>query len=304
MRATVAVTGATGFIGHVFLRSLVASKWQVRALTRRLRPDDDPSVEWIRGDLDDVDALQKLVAGAFAVVHCAGTVRGSSQAQFDHTNVAGTANLVQICTQQELPPRFLLISSLTAKHPDLSWYAHSKRKAEQILIEHAQCMQWSIFRPTAVYGPGDHELKPLFRMSKYGFLLMPGLAVSRFSLLHVEDLAAALLCWLSAPGCVPGVFELADSMPEGYDRHTLAAIAQHVWGRSIWVLSLPSFLIFFAAYLNLWSARLCRYAPMLTPGKVRELLHPDWLCDNSDLKQSLPDWQPRINLQDALPDVI
>lgn len=304
MQGTVAVTGATGFIGHVFLRSLVASKWQVRALTRRLQPDDDPSVEWIRGDLDDVDALQKLVAGSFAVVHCAGTVRGSSQAQFDRTNVAGTANLVQICTQQDLPPRFLLISSLAAKHPNLSWYACSKRKAEQILIEHAQGMQWSIFRPTAVYGPGDRELKPLFRMSKYGFLIMPGLAESRFSLLHVDDLAAALLCWLSATACVPGVFELADSKSEGYDRHALAAIAEHVWGRPVWVLSLPSLLIFFAAYLNLGAALVCRYSPMLTPGKVRELLHQDWLCDNTNLKQSLPDWQPRINLQDALPNVI
>ncbi|PRW55595.1 putative rmlD substrate binding domain protein [Escherichia coli] len=58
--------------------------------------------------------------------------------------------------------RFLFISSLAARHPELSWYAKSKYVAEQRLAAMADEITLGVFRPTAVYGPGDKELKPLF----------------------------------------------------------------------------------------------------------------------------------------------
>ena len=306
MQGTVALTGATGFIGNEFLKNLIANGWAVRALTRRLpATNTDPAIEWVSGDLHDEDALNALVAGTDAVIHCAGTVRGSSREAFDRINAQGTANLIRACTDLDLPPRFLLISSLAARHPDVSWYAGSKRKAELVLEEQARNMPWTAFRPTAVYGPGDRELRPLFKaMQQYGLLPMPGFAATRFSLLHVDDLTRAMLCWLSANDPVPGIYELADDRPEGYDRHALAAIAQEVWGRRVRTVSLPPSLVYLAAYLNLGLARLCRYSPMLTPGKVRELLYPEWLCDNSRLQRSLPGWKPQINLNDALHGVL
>lgn len=303
MAGTVAVTGATGFIGRALVQALVKKQWQVRALTRRFRQDDE-SIRWIKGDLDDSDALADLVEGTFAVVHCAGAVRGRSSLQFNHTNITGTANLVRVCTRLNPQPRFLLISSLAAREPELSWYASSKRLAEQVLVDHSDAMPWTVFRPTAIYGPGDRELKPLFKLTRHGILPMVGLSNTRISLLHVDDLVAAILCWLSASVPVRGVFELDDGTPGGYDRHTLAAISQSVWGRPVRALSLPSSLVFLVATINLWLARLLRYSPMLTPGKVRELLHPDWVCDNSRLTKSLPDWWPRVSLSDALPRII
>jgi len=77
----VAVTGATGFIGSILLRSLIEKGWKVRALTRRYQSGDE-AIQWIKGDLDDLAALQALVKGASAVVHCAGQVRGDSLESF------------------------------------------------------------------------------------------------------------------------------------------------------------------------------------------------------------------------------
>jgi len=304
MQGTVAVTGATGFIGNVFLESLLAQGWQVKALARRPQPAN-PGLQWVAGDLHDIDALNELVNGATAVIHCAGTVRGRSQSQFDDINAKGTANLVNICVKQGQVPRFLLISSLAARHPEVSWYASSKLKAEVLLDELAGSMPWAVFRPTAVYGPGDRELMPLFDvMKRYGLLPMPGFTPTRFSLIHVADIASAVMAWISSENPVTGVFELADDRSEGYDRHALAALAQKAWNRTVKPVSIPAFLVFFAAYLNLGLAKLFRYSPMLTPGKVRELIYPDWLCDNTPLKQSLPGWHPRITLQDALPELL
>lgn len=301
MPGPVALTGATGFIGKTLLDRLIGAGRQVRALTRRVRPPQT-NIQWIQGDLEDTAALRELVRDAAAVIHCAGAVRGSSLAAFLRTNTQGTLHLVEAALKQAPPPRFLLISSLAAREPQLSWYATSKYRAELTLAERAGTMPWTVFRPTAVYGPGDRELSPLFRATHRGILPMVGRAMTRFGLLHVEDLSAAVLSWLAAEPAPRGVFELDDGTPGGYDRDQVARIAGEVWGRPVRPLTLPAVLVTLIAGFNLVLSRLCRYAPMLTPGKVRELTHPDWVCDNAPLRQALPDWQPRIRLRDALAD--
>ncbi|SEL63099.1 NAD-dependent epimerase/dehydratase family protein [Nitrosovibrio tenuis] len=299
----VAVTGATGFIGRILLQSLIKEGWKVRALTRRHQTDNE-STQWVKGDLDDLDALRALVKDVSAVVHCAGQVRGNSLQDFVHTNVAGTRNLVSTSIQQDSPPRFLLISSLAAREPELSWYATSKRMAEQLVVDHSDALPCAIFRPTAVYGPGDKEMSPLFRATRRGILPMVGQPAMRFGLLHVSDLVAAVLCWLSTNTPVRGVYELDDGTPGGYDSASVAAIARDVWKRPVRCLFLPSPLVSLIANINLLSARLLRYPPMLTPGKVRELQHINWVCDITPLTRALPDWQPHIRLRDALPQAI
>lgn len=298
--SSVAVTGATGFVGRALLQSLVREGWKVRALTRRPQTGNE-STHWIQGDLDDPGSLRDLVQGVSAVVHCAAQVRGSSLDDFVHTNVEGTANLVRASVQQDSPPRFLFISSLAARQPELSWYATSKYLAEQLVAEHSDVMPCAVFRPTAVYGPGDKEMSPLFRATRRGVLPMVGRSAMRFGLLHVNDLVAAVLCWLSTKVPVHGVYELDDGMPGGYDSQAVAAIAQDVWNRPVRCLFLPTLPVALIANINLRLARLLRYSPMLTPGKVRELQHPDWVCDITPLTQALPGWQPCIRLRDALP---
>lgn len=299
----VAVTGATGFIGRVLLQRLIKEGWKVRALTRHYQPDNE-TTQWIKGDLDDLVALQALVKDASAVVHCAGQVRGDSLGNFVHTNVEGTRNLVNASIRQDSPPRFLLISSLAARQPELSWYATSKRMAEQAVIDRASVLPCAIFRPTAVYGPGDKEMSPLFRVTRHGILPMVGEPAMRFGLLHVSDLVAAVLCWLSTSVPVQGVYELDDGTPGGYNGESVAAIAQDVWKRPVHCLFLPSPVVSLIASINLWSARLLGYLPMLTPGKVRELRHINWVCDITPLTRALPDWQPSVRLRDGLPQAI
>ena len=51
--------------------------------------------------------------------------------------------------------------------------------------------------------------------------------------------------------------------------------------------------------LNLAAARLTGYAPMLTPGKVRELAHPDWTCDNAAIFKA-SGWRPRLSLGEGM----
>ena len=299
MSACVAVTGATGFIGKNLIQRLAGAGWTVRALTRTTKPDSK-NLHWITGTLEDTAALNDLVTTADYIIHCAGRVRGSSSAEFLKTNRDGTANLLAAVQQSAPDARFLLVSSLAAREPHLSWYANSKFQAEQYLSSHAGRIRWTIFRPTAVYGPGDREMAPLFRATRLGLLPLTGSRDARFGLIYVDDLVEAILSWMKASGPVTGIYELDDGTPGGYDHEAVKRIASQVWKRSVRSLPVPVSMIRAVARVNLALAGLLHYSPMLTPGKVRELQHPDWVCDTDKLMK-VTDWRPTKRLQDALP---
>jgi len=299
MPGLVAVTGATGFIGQALISALVRKKWLVRALTRR-QQNDSQYVSWIVGDLDDIAALGRLVNGVSAVIHCAGRVRGASSAEFMHTNAQGTANIVSVSAGQHPQPQFLLISSLAAREPQLSWYADSKFQAEQELVNLSGAMRWDVFRPTAVYGPGDRELSPLLTLTKYGLLPMTVSPHVHFGLIYVDDLVSAIICWLESGQSAKGVYELDDGTPGGYDSRSVRMITSAVWNRPVYVLRLPPLLIRYLAQINLLLARTFNYSPMLTPGKFRELQHNDWVCDITPLTSALG-WKPTTSLMQGMP---
>ena len=67
-----AVTGGTGFVGQALLDLTDERCLLVNALTRKPRQDKHSRVEWVTGDLDNMAALEHLMAGANAVIHIAG----------------------------------------------------------------------------------------------------------------------------------------------------------------------------------------------------------------------------------------
>ena len=229
MSALVALTGASGFIGQVVLKRLIEEGHKVRALVRKPHTNTD-NIHWVQGDLSDNQALGELVKGVDAIIHCAAVVRGGALEAFVETNVTGTKHLIDAITVQENKPRFLLISSLAARQPDLSWYAKSKAMAEQVVIEASDKINYTIFRPTAVYGPGDKELRPIFIATRRGLLPVVGELTNQFSLLHVDDFVSAIQCWLASNEPIEGNFELGGNELNGYNYQSLALLTQEVWG--------------------------------------------------------------------------
>ncbi len=298
----VALTGATGFIGTALIKQLNQAGWHVRALYRpkpgRL-PVNSSKLTWQAGELNDIPSLTALIAGADAVIHCAGAVRGVTRADFDAINETGARNVAQVAAAQHEPPRLLLISSLAARMPELSHYAGSKWRGE--LAIKSSPLRWTIFRPPAVYGPGDRELLPLFQSMAKGLAPLPAGADGRFSIIHVDDLAAAMVHCLSQHGADGKTFELDDGRKNGYDWPSVIRIAEQVLrhGGKIRRLPIPIGLLKLVAWTNFYAAKLLGYAPMLTPGKIREITHSDWLCDNTDITK-ITGWQPTCELAQGL----
>jgi nucleoside-diphosphate-sugar epimerase len=302
MFRTVAVTGATGFIGSMLVKHLLAAGWRVKALVRPTsahKLHELPGLEPVTGSLQDSDTLSRLLQGAVAVVHCAGAVRGATAADFNAINVDAVEQLVHAAHSRPPTPRFLSLSSLAARAPQLSYYAASKRRGEDALASRAGDMEWVALRPPAVYGPGDRELLPLFQWMGRGIAPVLGKADARVSLLYVEDLCSAVLRWLEAGECRSGIYELHDTRTGGYRWDEIIAIASALRARRILRLPVPGPVLRSLAAVNVTTARLIGYAPMLTPGKVRELRHQDWVADNTALTAAIG-WQPRVSLQEGL----
>ncbi len=299
---TVALTGATGFIGRVLLNHLAVQGFRVKALFRPASPappHPTDSVQWQAGDLEDIDSLRALVKDTDAIVHCAGAVRGLTLQQFKTVNADGVARLLQASTEQNVP-RFLLLSSLAAREPALSAYASSKKLGEEVLLEYQGRISWDILRPPAVYGPGDREMLPLLRLIKRGIVPVLGEKGGRFSLLYVDDLAAAVSCLLTSTEARPGhCFELHDGHPDGYNWRQIALIAAQLNGKDPRCISIPRPLLQLVGRANVSLARLAGYRPMLTPGKVREIFHSDWVCDNTAISRTTG-WQPQVQFREGM----
>lgn len=299
MNQTVAVTGATGFIGKYIIDNLLARGFHVRALTRTARAHVNDNLTWVRGSLEDTHSLSELVAGASAVVHCAGQVRGHKEEIFTRCNVDGSLRLMQAAKESGFCQRFLFISSLAARHPELSWYANSKHVAEQRLTAMADEITLGVFRPTAVYGPGDKELKPLFDWMLRGLLPRLGTPETQLSFLHVTDFAQAVGQWLSAETVQTQTYELCDGVAGGYDWQRVQQLVADVRCGSVRMVGIPQPLLTCLADISTALNRLAGKEPMLTRSKIRELTHADWSASNNRISEDI-NWFPGISLEYAL----
>ncbi|MFP5463518.1 MAG: NAD-dependent epimerase/dehydratase family protein [Gammaproteobacteria bacterium] len=300
---TVAITGASGFVGAALARHLASQGWRLRVLVRPGSQDRLPRLDGaqiITGSLGDANALRQLLDGAQALVHCAGAVRGRTRADFDRVNVEGVQALLDATGATQ---RVVHISSLAARHPQLSHYAASKLAGEQRVSAQLPPQRWVVLRPPAIYGPGDRELRPLLDRMMRGLALLPGPPDARFSLLHVRDLACAVGCLLSGDAGWGQTHEPDDGHRPGYSWQDLLAAVARLRGAPVRAVRVPGPLLSALGACNELAARIAGRAPMLSRGKARELRWPDWLAGgNASLLGC--GWQPAITLDQGLRDTL
>jgi nucleoside-diphosphate-sugar epimerase len=289
-----AITGATGFLGSHIVRALADRGFNTRILARR--PYQHPvwrdlSPEIVSGDLGDDSAIELLIRDATIVVHAAGVVAARSRQEFFSVNCDGTRQIAQAVSRSSESMRFLLISSIAARLPELSSYAASKRAAEKVATEalHGR-NQLTIVRPPAIYGPWDRATLAFFKAASRPVAPKLPDRNGRFALIHVQD-AAAAIGQIAVDGNVSGLYTLADRNWRGYSWPEILATLARAIGRKPYYIKLPEFLLKAAANAASLAQAVSRRPIAFTPGKLKELLYPDWSVDPRELPpQSL--WMP------------
>jgi uncharacterized protein YbjT (DUF2867 family) len=286
---TLALTGATGFVGKATVDHALARGHRVRALTRRDQPPRD-GVTWIAGNLDSEDALARLASGADAVVHIAGVVNALSPAGFINGNVHGTARMAAAAASMGVR-RFVHVSSLSAREPQLSEYGRSKERAEDEVRKSG--LDWTMIRPPGVYGPGDMEMRDVFRMAKFGFVVLP--PAGRVSLVHVHDLARLLVA-MAETDTGRHIYECDDGVDGGYSHAEFARLVGGAVGKRVIPIHVPRALLHLAGHAD----RFLREAnAKLTPDRAAYLSHPDWTATPHHRPPAAL-WAPQIATLDGL----
>lgn len=197
----VLVTGGTGYLGRVIVRSLIERGHQPIVLARRAGTADVPCPT-IAGDVRDHRAMREAVRGVDGVIHAAALVSmwQADAADFDRTNVGGLETLLDVCSLEEIG-RIVVTSSFLALPPagatralEANDYQRSKVRAREVArASAARGMPIVTVVPGVIYGPGaDSEgnlVGRLFRDHLAGRL--PGIigADRIWSFSFVEDVA-------------------------------------------------------------------------------------------------------------------
>jgi dihydroflavonol-4-reductase len=206
------VTGATGFIGGQVAADLMAHGWSVRALVRpesrgsgRLPAGCEPA----EGDLLDAPAVRRAVRDVDAVFHVAArySLARRMGALVEHTNVAGSANVLAAAAERDLPivhtSSVSTVGLLSGGAPGdedtplppkqvIGAYKRSKVESERLALAAAADGQHVVVvNPTAPVGPGDHTPTPTGRIVT-DFLAgrMPAYVDTGLNLVDVRDVAA------------------------------------------------------------------------------------------------------------------
>ncbi|QIG79842.1 NAD-dependent epimerase/dehydratase family protein [Stakelama tenebrarum] len=288
--SVLALTGGTGFVGGKLIDLALAAGHQVRALTRREQPARD-GVIWVSGALSDTRSLTGLMSGADAVIHVAGVVNAPTREGFVQGNIEGVANMIAAAKAAGVT-RFVHVSSLAAREPELSTYGWSKAEGDKLV--HASGLDWSIVRPPAIYGPGDFEMLELFKLAAKGLALTP--PGGRLSVIEVGDLGRLLLALALADGMGGMTFDADDGRADGWSHAEFARAIGVAVDRKVKAIGLPRPIMMLAARGD----RLFRGdKAKLTPDRVDYFCHEDWVID-AEKRPPAQLWRPKVATPEGL----
>lgn len=246
---TVLVTGGTGFIGRRVIQRFLDAGWRVRCFSL---PGEGPleawggRVEMRPGDVRAPAALASAAAGAGLVVHLAALVghAGDYGLQWDviaegtrHACAAAAASGARAVVTSSIAIYGDKIQTQVCREADGfgAWqgaYGRAKQGQETITLAHAAQtgLPVTIIRPANVYGLGgasawgDRFIAAI--RDTGGFVIGAG-ARNNAGLVHVENLADAILLAATHPAAVGATFNVCDGEDVTWRRYTddLAAMA-------------------------------------------------------------------------------
>lgn len=207
------VTGASGFVGSHFVKSLLDLGHNVTALTRSGQLSiEHTNLKVKRGDVTQVDSLIDAFRGHEFVYHLAGSI-GYSRAIHSSlvmNNVVGTSNVIDACKQAKIKKLFYMSSvvaigaafkkdqilnensEFNIHHLNLGYF-ETKHRAEKMALEAHKKGDIEVFiaNPSTIYGSGDAQKGSRKNQVKVARGAMPFYTGGGVGIIHIKDVVEA-----------------------------------------------------------------------------------------------------------------
>jgi len=242
---SVCILGGTGFVGTRLVARLTKEGHRVTVLSRDREQHKHlrvlPGLALENCDVYDPAALSERFRGQGVVINLIGILneRGFGGGGFRRTHTELTRGALQAAKSAGVT-RFLQISSLRAATDAPSYYLRSKGEAERIIQADSAAVDWTIFKPSVIFGPGDSFLNrfaamlaalPLaFPLTKPNAVMQP---------VYVDDVVEAIVRCLHGLAGSRKVFELGG--PQRYTLREIVALVATITGRRRRIIGLPNF---------------------------------------------------------------
>jgi nucleoside-diphosphate-sugar epimerase len=206
------VTGSTGFTGAALVKRLLEEGHSVAGLDKQKGLMDDELVrlgaEITYASVTDRDAVARCSQGAEVVMHLAAAFReiGVPDSLYKAVNVEGTAIVAEEAIKAGA--RKLIYCSTQGVHGHIQsppgdenspiapadYYQKTKYEGEEVVRRYKDRIEFTILRPTAIYGPGDPgRFMMIYRRVKKGVFPMFGRGRTFYHPVYIDNLVDAFV---------------------------------------------------------------------------------------------------------------
>jgi len=242
---SIAVLGGTGFLGTRLVARLIKDGHQVTVLSRDREQHKHllvlPGLTLENCDVYEEAQLSERFRGKDIVINLIGILneRGFSGAGFRRAHTELTQGVLQAARSAGVT-RLLQVSALKAAVDAPSYYLRSKGEAERLIREGSAALDWTIFQPSVMFGPGDSFLNRfagLLAAIPVAFPLAKPNA--RFQPVLVDDVIEAILRCLHGGASSRQTYELGG--PQVYTLREIVGLVAKLTGQRRWIVGLPDF---------------------------------------------------------------
>lgn len=293
---TAVITGGKGFVGGRLAALLLKEGYRVKLLTRgRGGKTDNPMMESIGVDYNDVKDLKAALKGSDCVFHLAAAIFAFNKEEFYKANVEVTKNLCEAAAQTPGLESFVYLSSQAAAGPSeyknnpvderaapapVSDYGETKLEAEKYVMQLPQSMRKTVLRAPVVYGKNDSGVSKIAAWVARGIMVNTSSSEMFFNFIYVEDLVSALYKASLLQEADGQIFFVCE--PAGYSwKYFINSMADAMGKQRPLMFNMPYFVLEAAAFVYESAARVFSITPALNYDKIKEAaIKGHWVCSS------------------------
>ncbi|MBU1003425.1 MAG: SDR family oxidoreductase [Proteobacteria bacterium] len=239
--ATIAVLGATGYVGGRLVPALLAKGWRVRAVGRSATKlhcrswGHHEHLEVARADVMDTDALERAFTGCTVVYYLVHSMTSKSGDYADLDRRAAV-NMAQAAERAGVQ-RIIYLGGMTSEDPNLSEHLRSRAEVADLLREGA--VPVTVLRAAIILGSGSASFELIrYLVDRLPLMLTPKWVRTESQPISIRDVLGYLAGCLEHPETAGQKYDIGGPFIETYD-NLFQIYAEEAGLRRRWIIPVP-----------------------------------------------------------------